>query len=151
MIVRAAVPEDVARVVPMMRPQDVHEFEVLGLGSPASLLRSMLDASPYGVAFEDGDVLAVAGVHTPSVLTPGVGHPWMFRAVASERVPLAFGRETRRWMRAWSEHYDMLVCYAAVEDRATRRWLEWIGFEVDRVEAYGMRGEPFHRLEMRRV
>lgn len=141
--------EHAAAVAAKLRDADREEIAATSARDPRSVLRLAVIASHRawaGVA--DGEPVAVFGV-APANLLDGRGSPWLFGTEWIERHPAAFLRRTRRLMPQMRAGYAMLENYVDTRNAMAKRWLAWLGFEIEPAAPYGRAGLPFHRFTMK--
>lgn len=100
----------------------------------------------------DGELLAVFGIGTPSVLASarGAGLPWALTSDAVDRFPREFWRASRAVIATWLEDYAELEQFVDARHVQALRWVARLGFTVEAAQPFGLEGLPFHRIVLRR-
>ena len=139
-------PIHLSMVANRLRPED--RDEILATGSePRHLLYSYFRNSAHRwAAFVDGDIALVGGCFGPLVSQEGAA--WLYTTPAIERVPIAFAKEARRWLRQVLEEKTIITttCIATYE-RSLRFWT-MLGFKDEGGEQ--VNGKTFRNLVIRR-
>lgn len=130
------------------READAREARRLGFAPGELLLRSVRDSAVSVAGLADGEVQSIFGVSDAGLLG-GIGIVWMVAHAFVERVPLAFLRHCRRFLRVFLEYYPRLENIVDAENAVTIGWLKHMGFvvETDRAVVTPL-GYPFHRFWM---
>lgn len=98
----------------------------------------------------DGDPVGVFGVSDyPHVKDQG--SPWM---LANDRVNTVWKfllRVTKEYVHGpMMEGYNSLFNFVDAHNKASIRWLKWVGFHISNPVPYGVDGELFHPFWLRR-
>lgn len=130
-----------------MRQADRDEVFAASGRSPVSALTFSLRKSSHAwTAIIDGVPEVMFGVGDLNVLA-GVGAPWLLGTDAVERHYVAFLRRSVGFRDQLLRRYAVLKNYVDVRNRASIRWLRWLGFTLsDPVE---FRGHEFRLFELR--
>lgn len=132
-----------------MRLADRAELAALGFADPLPVLRSSLKHSTLAAcALIDGKVWAVGGAVPFSLLSESAA-PWMLGSTLIDRSPRHLIARGPSYIHAMLNKYPHLVNYVHARNVRAIRWLKWLGFELHAATPYGLKGEPFHRFEMR--
>jgi hypothetical protein len=144
-----ALPEHVAPMLPIIRPEDVEELWAANRVSPEYALRHGIACSTASwTGTVDGRPVCMFGV-APASMLGSVGVPWMIGTVEIDQHAKAFLRRNKAYVDRMATLYNYLVNY--VDSRNTRAivWLKWLGFTIHDAQAHGPDGVPFHRFDMR--
>jgi GNAT superfamily N-acetyltransferase len=132
-----------------MRAVDVAEVEAMCGKSPLEGLRLSLKSSSHAVTALDanGRVICMFGVCSMGFLS-NEGCPWLLGSDLIATHWRQFLRRSRKYLAAMLELYPELA--NSVDARAVQsvRWLQWLGFTVDRPEPVGVDGAPLRRFRM---
>lgn len=99
------------------------------------------------IASWNGKPQAVFGLLSQTFEGVVVGSPWMLATEDVHAVPREFLKQSRLWVKSFTETCDIL--FNMVDARHTRamRWLEWLGFTSKMLhESYGVGQVPFHEM-----
>lgn len=104
--------------------------EVLGMGFKDVPVGLMLSAS-YEIettkCFYDVDTKEIIGVF--GCTRNGV--PWMLASKSLKKYWRQFLRGSKEVVRGWLEEHGTLQNFVGEDNEVARRWLEWLGFEID--------------------
>lgn len=132
-----------------MRPEDAAEaLAWTGEGPLQSVLHCLESSSAAWTVLVGGEVLCLCGV-APS-RTPGRGIAWMLSSEQILRHRRPFIRVSRRVVSMMLELYPVLVNAVDARYWLSIRWLQWMGFTVDKTTTIEVRGQCFHPIEARR-
>lgn len=116
-----------------MRQADVRE--VLRMGRVAdpfvALAEGVQESEVALAAYTPRGIACVIGVYRPSLLGLD-GTIWLLGHDDLEKYAVRFLKESRRVLRHLTASYSRLENYVDVENTLTIRWLEWLGFTIDR-------------------
>ena len=76
-----------------------------------------------------------------------VGVPWLLGTNEMLKIKRQFVRESNRYIDEMLSMYPNLINYVHTENRASIRWLKWLGFSFEGPVAAGPEGAPFYRFE----
>jgi hypothetical protein len=77
---------------------------------------------------------------------PGVGVVWLLATQEIERHPVRFYRESKRMFGNVTEKYETLINWVDQHNTLSLRWLQWLGFEIEEPEPWGVLQLPFCRV-----
>ncbi|OAM52925.1 hypothetical protein A7981_05690 [Methylovorus sp. MM2] len=114
-----------------MRPIDRLEVSVewgdrVLEGVRKAILRSTLC---WAVENERGELLTVFGV--APLPQDGVGSPWLLATTHFKGYSKELLRNSRRYINLMNRAYPFLYNRAHPDNKATLRWLQWCGFELE--------------------
>jgi hypothetical protein len=128
---RYALPEDVAAIAADARQADVDEFAALG-ATPTMAMEVGMKASDWsGTALFDGVPVCMFGVEPVSIIT-GLGTPWLVTTNRLMQHERQFIRHCRPVVDAMQRSYPRLSNLVADDNTAAKRWLRWMGFEINK-------------------
>lgn len=144
---------DIATVAATMRAADVAEVWASHRVTPEQALRlSITQSVEAWTLCHAGQPLCIGGVGrlTEGTLLGGpVSVPWLLGSEALMAHRRAFLRISRRVVPLWRRRHGVLVNRVDARNRASLRWLRWLGFEIAPAAPFGPDGMPFHRFVMR--
>lgn len=145
------VPADEAHVAIIaagMRQADRDEIWAASHVAPEAALRQGLRTSTIAWAgLIDGEPVCLFGV-SPLSIVSGDGVPWMLGTEAVVRHQRTFLRHCRSCVDRMRAVYPTLTNYVDDRNTASKRWLRWLGFEIDEPAPYGVEGRMFRRFQM---
>lgn len=109
---------------------DEERREVLGMGFknvPIGLMMSASHEMETTKCFYDEDTKEIIGVFGCT----RHGIPWMLASKNLKKYWRQFLRESKRVVQGWLEEHGVLQNFVGEDHDVARRWLEWLGFEVD--------------------
>lgn len=130
-----------------LRDGDRREIAALGVTMPQALELSMSRALWADAYLIDGEVAALVGLSTNSLLG-GIGSPWLFTGRPVDRHRKDFLRLTRAGVARMRAECPVLVNHVHADYRQAIRWLEWLGFTVAPPQLFGPLGAPFCRASI---
>lgn len=145
-----AQPVHLAPIAEFMRLSDQQEIEAASGHSPLNALNLSLRYSTLSwVGLDDGQPIGIGGVgpwHDGS----GDGCPWLLgtdRILQHQREFLRISLEYLGYMQA---AYNNLYNYVDCRNKASIRWLKWLGFQFESPAPRGVAGLPFMRFSRSR-
>lgn len=141
--------EHIPLIAGNVRDADRVEIWAASMSKPERVLRNGLRYSDFAVTgMADGEAVCMFGIVQES-LVGNVGVPWMVGTKKLDEVALTFLRRCKAPLREAMNRYDRLVNFVDARNTRTIKWLEWIGFKVEKeAKPYGFLNLPFHRFEM---
>jgi hypothetical protein len=130
-----------------LREGDRREIAALGVTMPEAFDLSMSRALWADAYLIDGEVAALVGLSTNSLLG-GTGSPWLFTGRPVDRHRKNFLRLTRAGVARMRAECPMLVNYVHADYREAIRWLQWLGFTITPPQPFGSLGAPFCRASI---
>lgn len=148
-----ATPERIAHIAAHLRQADRAELAITSPGADVvDILRDSVAAARWAiVASVDGRPAIVYGV-TPTA-EPLIGTAWMLATDDLCRVTRKFIARCRAEVRLMQQTFAVLTNEVHRDNVLAIRWLEWLGFTIDRERPTGPHGElfVFWKGEARRV
>lgn len=145
-----ATEEHARQLAPLMRPADAAEVLASGGYQPLdALLDAMAWSAESYAGYIDGELACLFGV-VPGTFLTGEAVPWLLTSNVVQRKPRAFLRASREVIADWLGKYPMLVQQVDARYEQALRWAERVGFNVEPPAPFGISGEPFCRISMRR-
>lgn len=141
---RAAHVRSIAR---RMRQADRDEvFAASGRSPVGALTFSLRKSSHAWTAIIDGVPEVMFGVGELNVLA-GIGAPWLLGTDAVDRHYVAFLRRSVWFRDQLLRRYPTMRNFVDVRNRASIRWLRWLGFTLS--DPVDFRGHEFRLFELR--
>ncbi|WP_019646200.1 hypothetical protein [Novispirillum itersonii] len=151
--ITAPTEADIAAVAATMRAADVAEVWASHRVTPEQALRiSLCQSMEAWTVSHAGRPLCLCGVGrlTDGTLLGGpVSVPWLLGSDALSDHRRALLRISGRMVPLWRRRHGLLVNWVDARNRASLRWLRWLGFEIAPAAPFGPDGLPFHRFMMR--
>lgn len=130
-----------------MRQADRDEVYAASGRSPSdALIFSLRKSSHAWTAVIDGVPEVMFGVGDINILA-GIGAPWLLGTDAVERHYVAFLRRSVGFRDQLLRRYPTMRNFVDVRNRASIRWLRWLGFTLSDPVEY--RGHEFRQFELR--
>lgn len=127
---RHAVKEDIDILAPIMREADRREVYASHGASPKEALEISFRNSVecFTILSNDGQVIGMFGVAEDS---PKTAVPWLLGAddipFIAKDLLVQSEKKVKEWKNKYSEMYNFVHC----DNRASLRWLEWLGFSFE--------------------
>jgi hypothetical protein len=145
-----ATKEHARQMAPLMRAADQDEVRASGGYEPIDALLEALAWSAEAYAgFIDGELACLFGI-VPGTFLTGEAVPWLLTSSVVQRKPRAFLRASREVIADWMGKYPVLVQQVDARYAQALRWAAHVGFQVEAPVPWGIAGEPFCRISMRR-
>lgn len=126
-----------------LRAADVAELAITHPGeAPRALLRDSVAAARWAIVAEVDGRPAIAYGVTPTA-DPRIGSAWMLATDDLRLVSRAFIARCRAEVRLMEQTFLVLTNEVHRENALALRWLEWLGFTIDRERPSGPNGELF--------
>lgn len=132
-----------------LREADRAELLACGVTDAQRAIETSLSLSTHMVAAVAGGRCAAILGATPLSLLDGRGSPWMLGTDLVVKHRRALMADSPAYIRAMLRAYPHLVNWVHADNAVAVRWLRHAGFTLHEPEPYGVRGELFHRFEMR--
>lgn len=97
----------------------------------------------------NGKMLAITGIVSSSPMG-AVASPWLLTTNTVLVHPRILLRGTQLFIKRWSENYDCLLSFIDSRYDQALRWAKWAGFTIHPPVSYGVNGELFNPIEIRR-
>lgn len=148
--VREATVEDVLYIAKRLRAQDISEIKAATLQDPVDALLMTYNKSPMRKTGSiDGEPVALFGVVKQSIIYGGLGNPWLVGTPQLEDHAIAFLRRCKGHVAEMLRVAPVLENYVDTRNLRAMLWLDWLGFELDPPQPYGVLQRPFHKFHMR--
>lgn len=98
------------------------------------------------VCLIDNEPAVIFGVEVTDPIN-NVGCIWMLTTELTQKHKLFIGRETKKYIRKFMEHYTMLFNYVDNGNDFTLRWLRFLGAKIYDPEPAGIYGFLYRRFE----
>ena len=130
-----------------LRKQDRNE--ILASHGPLAFdaLRKVCEDGDTSVGEIDGKVICMFGV-APMSLATGGGIPWLVSTDDLPRYAKSFMERNKAWIEEKLAVYGYLQNYVDKRNTVSKRWLRWLGFQLEEPKPYGVNKLPFHRFSM---
>lgn len=141
LVLRKALPEDVAKVVLKLRAADRLELELsAGPDIEATLMRAVTTPGENLAGEIDGELVGLGGC----AFSGDVGVPWMVGTDRLTRSPLALHSLGMAAIERYAPQCALLTNYVHAENHLHIRWLKRLGFSFgETVPEYGVGKAPF--------
>lgn len=139
--------DDVAHVERYMRAADVAELEAIGQGRSGIWNAYRASSHAYRLMLGD-EVVMVYGI-IPTNMLVGSGLIWALGTDAVTHNAKQFLKVSPDCLHECFMTYNHLYNWVDERNAASKRWLKWLGFELQEAEPFGPLGMPFHRFDMR--
>lgn len=149
---RPLMKDDLIKVCNLdLRNADKEELEAAS-GAPwkEALANSVAGSDISWVITLDDEIVGVFGL---SELEPHVGVPWLVATDKLGQFSFRFAKESKLVIELMLMLYPVLINFVYSKHTEAIRWLEWLGFSVDReVQVYiGNHQVPFYPFGLRRT
>jgi hypothetical protein len=135
-----------------MRAEDAAEVLAARGHSPIEALGDALWQSTQAFTLVAGDkVLCMTGLIPLHLHNVQAANAWLLTGDAVESHKVAFLRASRFAITLYLEEYPVLVNYIDARYSRALAWAKWLGFDVCEARPYGIDGEPFHEISLRRT
>lgn len=142
-----ARPEHIRSIARRMRQADRDEVFASSRVTPGqALCRSLRKSAKAWTAMIDGRPEIMFGVGDLNILA-GVAAPWLLGTDAVEEHYVAFLRGSVEWRNQLLRRYSTLRNFVDARNRASIRWLRWLGFKLS--DPVILRDHEFHLFELR--
>lgn len=125
-------------------PVDVTEITAATGEDPKDALIEAVRISDESVTvFDNETVIGIFGIADHD----GTGFPWGFFTSTLRNIPSLILRHSLETVEEWNEIYPQMVVYVLVENKRSRKYLEWLGFEPTGVLLDGRDATVFMEYE----
>lgn len=136
-------------VAAFLRAADAAEvFASHGLDAQSACRLSVVQSIEAWAGLADGEPVCLFGV-APVSLVHGEFSPWMLGTFSLHRHAGAFLRRNRAMVSKWRRTYPVMRNQVDARNRASIRWLRWLGFKIGPQHPAGILGLPFHTFTLR--
>lgn len=132
---------DIEAICANPRQACVAEMRRMGCSFEDALVESVRRSDWTACGVVDGAPVCLFGVAPGSVLS-GRGVPWMLAGAGLDRAEIPFLRRSRPVRDAMLATYPHLCNVVDARNTRTIRWLDWLGFRINR-EPVSVNGHPF--------
>lgn len=135
-------------MAPHMRAADAAEVWAQCAMLPFDALSFSVAQSEAYAALEDGSDVPVVifGLARSDNILNGKRCFWLLGTPAVERYKKRFVRESAQYLYMIGAGHTVFN-YVDVNNRASLRWLKWLGFTIMEPRPHGWLGKPFHYIE----
>lgn len=130
-----------------LRAADAREIAAHGLSKEEGLSFSLARALWASAYLVDGEVAAILGCGTPSLLG-GYATPWLITGKPVERVRKSFARLAREKIAELRERYPLMINYVHADYADSLKFMAWLGFTIDPPQPWGPLAARFCRIHM---
>lgn len=110
-------------------------------------MKASIKASDWSrVCLIDGVPALVFGISTTDIFNK-VGCVWMLTTDLTQEHKIWIGRATKKYLRKFMEHYNLLYNYVDAGNTFTLRWLAFLGATIYEPAPQGVFGLPYRRFE----
>lgn len=136
--------KDLVSVLSNLRDADRQELEMLyGVGWYEHILKNWLKMNGVRIGYlEDGTPVMVCGV----MKVGDIGSIGMLATRDVEKELRSFLILGRRWVDLQLKKYKKLANYVYSENTKAIKWLEWLGFDVEKHSGIGSKFLRFERV-----
>jgi hypothetical protein len=106
-----------------------------------ALIAASTSASASFTVVLDGKPIAIFGV---SAVSNSTGSAWLVAIGDLPVLPARMIATARKFVRGFSEIFEVLRTIVWEENESHRRWVQWLGFKEVGKLPYGRNGELFH-------
>lgn len=145
-----ALPEHDQLIGMNMRSADAEEVWASSMMTPIQAVRESRRVSTHVWTGMINDEPACMFGVASACLVSGYGVPWLLGTDVIEKYSFAFIRQCRPYMELMQGVYPRLTNYVDDRNTVSRRWLKWLGFQIEEPAPYGPFHKPFRKFEMRR-
>ncbi len=139
----------IEELINTMREADRVELWAASRSTPEQALSNALRSSHQAwTGLIDGEVACMFGV-VPQSWMHGTGYPWMLGSELIVTHQKLFLRRCRGQVQSMAQSFRYLHNYVDARNDKAIRWLEWLGFEIEEPEPWGVAGLPFRHFVMR--
>ena len=142
--VRTCTAKDIKALRGKLREEDKTELRrMYGLEEPhLGVINAYRRSTETYVGLIDGEVAVVWGVWAPGVFSDNA-YAWLLGTEVIERSPVIVARHTRRELRKLMRRYPYLENWVDNDNTFSKKWLQWLGFTIEKPEPMGCSGELF--------
>lgn len=133
-----------------MREQDVKEVNALGKDPLGSLVDGLIMTDECLTVFVDREPAMMFGACPESVIS-GSAVVWALGTDKMFERKFSMVREGRKIVKLWLEKFNKLHNIVDARNHLSIRWLEMIGFTIDRQGPLVINGHEFYRFEVKNV
>ena len=133
-----------------MRPEEVLEVRLATDYSPhEATINSLRSSTVAASMLVDQIPVGMSGLTEVSKVGK-YGNPWLLTTPMMKKYPIFLVKNTIKFIDIWLDYKPILQNFVHAEYIDSLRWAKACGFTVYEAEPYGVWGEPFHKIEIRR-
>ncbi len=143
---------DAQELLATLRDEDRVELEI-GTGKTAEivLMESIFSSEEVMTLRVDGDLLAIIGLADAGEMEGlDAWCPWLIGSTAIDDHKRAFMIVTRSIVNKWMRQHEYLCNFVHADSKASKRWLEWLGFTIMPAVPFGPNEAMFNPFYMER-
>ena len=145
-----ACKQDSVELYGVLQPIQVEELRASHGPCVLETIALCIQRSSEAIVFHEEDkILGIAGVVERSVVG-GMASPWLLTSIYALNYPRTILKETKYYVNKWADDYDTLISYIDSRYDTSLRWAKWAGFTIHPPVPYGINGELFNPIEIRR-
>lgn len=146
--IRRSIPGDAEYVAQHLREEDKLEVTSLGYTPWEAVVLSSRGSDVSYTALLDDTPIMVFGVNLPTA--GDVGEIWALGTPLCRKVAMSMIHRTKEILKVFLDICPAMENWCDARYSASLRWLRLIGFEVGEPEPYGINGEEFCHISIRR-
>lgn len=146
-----SVLEDVYELAPNLRQEDINELSAFNLTAEDGLLRGFTLSEECFSVKENNKTIGIFGI-SEFDLPPYFGSIWFLGSKETEKYPITFVKEGRKFVNRFLQKYDILI--NAVDGRNTKHieWLRRIGMTITKpININGYEFLQFYKIREKEI
>jgi len=144
--IRESKLEDAFLMAHNMREVDVQEIWASHMIRPLeALVYCIRNSENSTTGLVDGEIACMFGIIRQNLLG-SVGTIWLLGTDLLKMHGIRFLRENKKKIVEISEEFTIIENYCDARNRATLKWLDWLGFVIEEAKPYGIYNLPFHHF-----
>lgn len=148
--IKKATHENTQQMATRLRPGDEREvYAASGMTGPEAVSRGVAASEYAWVVERNGEVFCVFGVVR---LNDSIGIPWMLatKRIYEEECKNFILTRSKEYVAYILDEYKVLLNYVDARNKKALRWLEWVGFKIEKAKPYGYKRFPFHKFTLKK-
>lgn len=138
----------VHHIIDNLRTADIDEIKAsTGQLAKPQIYRALERSGPCHMAAYNGKPMALFGIADLNGFSK-IGSPWLVGTPEIETQSIAFLKKSKPLFHEIAAPYDYLVNMVDTRNKASIRWISWLGFTLHSAAPYGPEGLPFHKFDM---
>lgn len=145
--IRESIIEDAHILAANLRQADIDELEAQGVTPFESLISGFRCSDVcYTLLDDDNYPVAMFGTCTvPEITETYAATIWLLASPAIEKCKIFFLRNSKKWLEALIEPYDIVFNMVDARNELHIAWLEWLDFKfTDDIEVNGYTFKQFY-------